>query len=285
MSELKCNSGKVVVSERFRTPSSFELRLGLWVDRVGAGVNRDTGNPPSHRKLGLFGAVCVTRGRGLFHSSVSGESRVEAGDVMLLFPEIPSTYHPISEWETEWVVWGGGEGATLASVGLPGPAEPVIRGCAEAVLTARFGLLRLIGGETSFDVLARKSLLLEMIVELTRPTRESMGKRSVLMIEKAVAHIDSNIGNDLSVGEVAAGCGYSETHFRRLFRQGKGMSPKQFIISRKISRAKECLAAGMTVKETAEATGFKNEFYFRSAFKRTAGSTPGEFAASLMTKS
>lgn len=56
-----------------------------------------------------------------------------------------------------------------------------------------------------------------------------------------------------------------------------GGSPKEFIISRKISKAKEYISAQVPVKEVAYLLGFNNEFYFRRVFKKIVGITPREF--------
>lgn len=284
MIDKQQDSKRIIVSERFRTPLALERGLGLWLDRIGAGVNeRDKGGLAPLRKLGLFAVVCVTNGSGAFHSEPSGVIKVEEGDVMMLFPDIPSIYRPDKKWETEWIVWGGREGEAIASIGLFDAFSPVFRGKSQVVSDARAKLLALIGSESPSSVLKRKVVILEMLLELTRRSGGFAGDSGSRM-EKAVAHIDRNLNDDISIGDVATYCGYSETHFRRLFNQVMGMSPKQFIISRKISRAKEYLSSGRTVKETAEAAGFKNDSYFRSAFKKFTGFSPGEFTRSLMGK-
>jgi len=56
-----------------------------------------------------------------------------------------------------------------------------------------------------------------------------------------------------------------------------GNTPKEFIISRKISKAKEFLFARIPIKEAADMLGFRDESYFRKVFKKVTGITPGQF--------
>ena len=284
MTAVKRNNGRIVVSERFRTPSPLERAMGFWLDRVGAGVAVNGGEaPPPFRKLGLFAAVCVTRGEGVFHSIPFGEAEVAAGDVMLLFPDVPAAYYPNRKWETEWIVWGGKEANVLADSGLLSAQRPVVCGKGGIVSDTRAKLLAILADETASAVLSRKIAVLDMIRELaTKPP--AVADSASAVVGKAVAYVERHISAAPSVGEVASHRGYSETHFRRVFAKAAGISPKHFIINRMISLAKECLANGGTVKEAVDAGGFGSEPYFRSAFKRLTGTTPGEFQKSLMRR-
>jgi AraC-like DNA-binding protein len=77
--------------------------------------------------------------------------------------------------------------------------------------------------------------------------------------------------------KLASECNLSPTHFRRIFDKYTGSSPKEFILSMKISKAKQLLSEGKSIKEVAELSGFNDIFYFMRAFKKMSGITAGRF--------
>ena len=50
-----------------------------------------------------------------------------------------------------------------------------------------------------------------------------------------------------------------------------------FITSLRISRAKQLLAEGKSIKEVAALVGYSDVFYFMRIFKKVTGITPGQF--------
>ena len=83
---------------------------------------------------------------------------------------------------------------------------------------------------------------------------------------------------DLSIQTLSSLCHVSECYFRRLFKEQFKTSPKQYIISLKIAKAKQLLKESIySVTEIANQCGFVNVFYFSKTFKTLVGSTPSEF--------
>jgi len=82
----------------------------------------------------------------------------------------------------------------------------------------------------------------------------------------------------LSVASLARRCHVSETYFRRIYRQIYGCSPWQTILDLRFGYARDLLRSGYyPVKEVAALAGFSDVKYFRTAFRRRYGITPGEF--------
>ncbi len=267
---------EVYRSERFRTPLKMERDFGLWVDRIGSETSSRKAVPGKLRLLGLFGAVGVQEKAGWFISTLVNKSRVEEGDAILLFPEIPAAYGSAAGWRTNWVVWEGEEAVRLSRFKLPNPEEPLVRGGAEAVNAAYEELRPLMQEESALTVFRRKNIVMQMISELAGLQNRKHGSDSKAAAQ-AVRIINQNLHSDVSVTELAAACGYSETHFRRLFKRAMGSSPKEFIMARKMSKAKEYLAQNIPVKEVSELLGFPYESHFRSVFRRITGNTPKDY--------
>lgn len=267
---------KVFVSEIFRTPLSAEKEIGLWIDRIG--ISSNSAKPGKLRILGLYAAVCVESGKGLYYSDASGEIEVNAGDTIIVFPDVPHMYYSEKKWDTRFVVWSGPEAVKLEQLGFLPREKPVIPGSADAVVEANKTLLEIVNREDLSSILARKNIALDMILKLHQRCESGEKRRPTdLTIEKTIAYMRANYQKTISVNEYAGYANLSETHFRRLFRQYAGRSPKEFLISLRISKAKELLSRGVPIKEAAVLAGWEDEFYFMRIFKKISGISPGRF--------
>lgn len=82
---------------------------------------------------------------------------------------------------------------------------------------------------------------------------------------------------DLSVYELAELCGVSAAYFRKIFSKVHQQSPKDYICSLRIDKAKAMLAGGFSVSDTAFACGYTDPCYFSREFKRKTGIPPSEY--------
>lgn len=82
------------------------------------------------------------------------------------------------------------------------------------------------------------------------------------------------------VSQVAAACNMSEFHFFRSFRQAFGISPYQYILSKRLELAKELIAGGsMSVTDIAAHCNFPDIYTFSKAFKRRFNTAPSRLIA------
>jgi AraC family transcriptional regulator len=68
-------------------------------------------------------------------------------------------------------------------------------------------------------------------------------------------------------------------HFARQFKAATGLPPHQYLILRRIERAKLLLqtGGGFSLAEVAARAGFSDQSRFSHHFKRLVGVTPGQF--------
>jgi len=97
-----------------------------------------------------------------------------------------------------------------------------------------------------------------------------------LTIRRVRDFIDANLSQDLSVVELAAEVGLSAKQLCRKFKFTVGVPVHQYVLSRRIERAKELLAH-MDVTEVAMATGFASPSHLSTSFKKVTGATPTSF--------
>jgi AraC family transcriptional regulator len=92
-------------------------------------------------------------------------------------------------------------------------------------------------------------------------------------------YIEANLSRDITLTELAELAGLSRFHFARSFRRSMGLPPHQYLLQRRIERAKELLALGkMPVSEVATAVGFPGPTPLARTFLRITGTHLKEFA-------
>jgi AraC-like DNA-binding protein len=95
-------------------------------------------------------------------------------------------------------------------------------------------------------------------------------------------YVQSNIGRDISPGDIARLLNLSDKQIARIILAHKGYPTKKYITRTKLRRAKELLAAGdEPIKEIARQLGFSSEYYFSAVFKLHEGVPPGVFRTSM----
>ena len=90
--------------------------------------------------------------------------------------------------------------------------------------------------------------------------------------------IDERIGTTISVGDLAAVAGMSPFRFSRLFKLATGTPPHQYVLHRRIERAKSMLAGRrLRMADVALSCGFASQSHFSDTFRRVTGTTPRRF--------
>lgn len=102
-------------------------------------------------------------------------------------------------------------------------------------------------------------------------------KKKFHVIEPAVSYLQRHIYDcDLKMDELHKLCGVSNTYFRKIFVARFGVSPKNYVVSKRLSYAKSIIDSGefSTVKELALLVGYKDSLYFGKVFKQHYGTSP-----------
>ena len=92
---------------------------------------------------------------------------------------------------------------------------------------------------------------------------------------KVIWMIERNLGNELSLSDIADGCGVSKFHMARAFEARVGMPVMQYVRARRLSNAAERLADGAAdILSVALYTGYSSHESFSRAFKAQFDHTP-----------
>ena len=92
-------------------------------------------------------------------------------------------------------------------------------------------------------------------------------------------YIECNLSNpELTIANISEAAGFSEVHFRKLFKIYYGVSPKQYVQNLRLGRAKKLLeSTNDPISKIAGSCGFSTIFYFSKLFKDKVGCSPYEY--------
>jgi len=97
-------------------------------------------------------------------------------------------------------------------------------------------------------------------------------------LRRVSTYIEEHLAEDLSLSELAAVAYLSPYHFARLFKASNGFAPHQYVIGRRIERAKLLLSTtNWSLTAIAHAVGFAHESHLALHFKRLTGLLPSSY--------
>jgi YesN/AraC family two-component response regulator len=98
------------------------------------------------------------------------------------------------------------------------------------------------------------------------------------VIRKTIKYVDDNVFNKINVSDLAKLTKWKSQHFNRLFTKYVGYTPYNFILLKKINRAKDLLEnTDLPVVQISYELSFKSHSSFCLLFKKHTGKTPNKF--------
>jgi AraC family transcriptional regulator len=94
-------------------------------------------------------------------------------------------------------------------------------------------------------------------------------------LKHVLSFIEEQIAEDLSLTQIATVAGVSVSHLTTLFKRSMGIPVRQYVILRRLERAKTLLMQdNMSMAEIALATGFAHQSHMARHMRRAAGMPP-----------
>ena len=122
----------------------------------------------------------------------------------------------------------------------------------------------------------------EYFFELLKDQRENHRVRSMENIKK---HIEDNIGKNMTLTELSEISHYNASYLSKVFKEVTGSNITDFILEKKIERAKELLGSSdLQVNEVSEMLSFGSAKYFTEVFRKSTGVSPRTWKDSFNSK-
>lgn len=281
-----------------------------------AGYTADSDGLPADpmRELGSYGLVYILAGGGRYADGSGTSARVAAGDLLLLFPDVPHTYGPGPDgrWDEIYLLFDGPAFDLWRERGLLDASRPVHRlrpvrrwrSAFESVLDVRRS-----GPSTALRAVCRLQTVLAETLLASSPVTSALSSAggrpgeaggSALgsgaanagadadsdsddaWVDRACGLLERDSGRDMDLADVAAQLHMSYDGFRKRFRRLVGVSPARYRGVRTVDRAGELMATSdLSDAQIAVELGFCDPFYFSRRFTQVTGVTPSQFRRSL----
>ena len=97
-------------------------------------------------------------------------------------------------------------------------------------------------------------------------------------IRRIVAYVEENLAAKLEVAQMAHLVGLSICHFSRSFKNSMGVTPRRYILRKRVHRATQLMAdPGESLTDIALACGFADQSHFSRVFKQILRLSPGSW--------
>ena len=95
-------------------------------------------------------------------------------------------------------------------------------------------------------------------------------------------YINEYLSHDIKLMDLSALLDMSQFHFGRRFKQSMGVSPHQYLIGRRVERAKQLLkSSDLAIADIALQCGFNSQSHLGKSFRELTGVTPSRYRKSL----
>lgn len=282
---------------KYLTPSQMDDKWGFSITTVGYSkidshqvYPNNKEHPATHaftwnkgRILDDYYLVYISRGRGTFESSETISCEISTGTCFFLFPGVWHRYKPDlqSGWEEYWVGFRGkypehimrqdffDRKKPFFHIGLNEEMQRLFHKLLDRVKSFNPGYQQIVSGITLEILGLINSISLNKNIG-TDITGRSITKAKFRMQES----IETPIGIDQLLEEIPM----SYSKFRQVFKKATGLSPNQYYLDVRLSKAKELLAStSLSINEIAYHTGFESIFYFSKLFKKKNGVSPKDY--------
>ena len=103
------------------------------------------------------------------------------------------------------------------------------------------------------------------------------------IVREAYEYINENFATKCTLEVIANAVNVSPYYLHNAFKESMGMTPYEYVLSKRITKAKRLIMAGeKTMLEIALETGFCSQSHFNKVFKASTGETPAEYRKNLL---
>jgi AraC family transcriptional regulator len=135
------------------------------------------------------------------------------------------------------------------------------------------------GSGLVLDALGQHLVILVLRGWLDLEAKSSLtGRLAPFRLRRVLAFIEANLARGIKLLELAAVAELSPMHFSRAFKASTGRAPYQWVVERRVQRAKTMIGdTDDSLAGIALACGFADQSHMTSVFRKRTGETPAKF--------
>ena len=234
----------------------------------------------------------------LFHYIISGTGlfmaddddghtvtyQIKSGQGFMIFPGQITTYVADKDlpWEYVWLEFDGLRAKETLSIAGLTKDTPVYHADSREMREVMMSEMLYIaqhGDLSPLHLIGHLYLFMDALTRSVSSLRISKGGRlRDFYIHEAIAIIDQNFQNDISVEEIADNCGLNRSYFSKIFKEAVGRTPQAFLLHYRMTKAAELLKlTQLSISDISKAVGYDNPLHFSRAYKNVYGVSPRDW--------
>jgi AraC-like DNA-binding protein len=231
-----------------------------------------------YRVYGMYALVLLLEGAGRYRDRRGMDRRLKAGDLIVVFPELPHQYGPEQgdTWDEIFIAFDGAAFEGWRAHGLD-PALPVWSLEPLEEWTRRFSdLLQMPVASTCGACVAASAvhcLIADALAARSADTCDWL---------EAARHALGGGSVSQTIQDIATEFGMGYETFRKAFKSATGESPARYRRRQRLAQASMMLErADLSLEMIATALGFCDAFHLSKAFKLEYGISPAAHRARI----
>jgi len=260
------------VADRFLVPATPEPLVSCGLAGAAAFLERDIGGAWLTRQIGP-GHIFVTRSRAPYEVRFSSRRGEEL--------EIIQVHIAVDQFLAALEVAYPGKSDQVEVIDFSGRDEALAHlcfVCAEMLSARTPGNSKRVAALTQFFA----AYLVEKYTGAATEKPLFRGGLPIAQLRKVEDYVSGHLSEEIPVDKLAELVELSPFHFSRVFKESTGMSPFQFVVRERITRAQQLIReTSRSLIEVALEVGYTSPSHFTKVFRRVTGVTPTEFRDSL----
>ena len=237
---------------------------------------------PAIRNHYLFHYILNGKGTLMWQDGKRHENKtvLRAGQGFLISPGQITTYIADDRipWEYCWLEFDGlraKEALEITGLSVNHPVYNPVHREFEAILRDEMLYIVRNKKEAPLHLIGHLYIFIDALTRSVTDYRPTSGKMKDFYIKEALAFIENNYMNEITVEDIAEVSGLNRSYFGKIFKESVGKSPQEFLIHYRMIKAAELLSmTRYSVGEIANAVGYPNQLHFSRAFKGVYGVSP-----------
>ena len=279
--ELEKN-GVVSTSEVFmRMPSEFASMALIYVT-YAAYFFCDRSFCVSQNEMKQY-LLCYVEQGSLTVTYQEQEVKARKGELMLLDCRKAFTHYAEHDVSFRHIYFNGASSGAYMRLLSDGEGILVRPVCSVEVQSAIQSIFALIMQKSCSEHLVSVHMQ-RILAELAEEKKRGNGIQNAAVLQ-AISFMENHFSESLTIEQIATQVGLSEFYFSRLFRRSTSLSPHAYLVSLRITMARQLLAVTQkSVERIAEECGFHSTTNFIRSFREHVGCTPKQYRRSTVTE-
>ena len=243
-----------------------------------------------HKHEDMFEICFLERGSQFYHIQGKDYS-LKGGDILLTFPneEHGTKSYPEEKGRLFWLIINIPKGKQRLLNLTKKETDTIINRLLQLKRNRVFRVSQLIKNDlnkifriyhtekTIYKKIQITSSLLNFLLNVIEYGEKSSDAKVTDAIQQICKFIDKNLDDELKLEMLAEKMNLSLSHFKYRFKKEIGTPPTDYILRRKMEKAKLLLSQSQSVHDVAYDLAFSSPSYFATVFKRYTGKTPSDF--------